>query len=626
MDILLKLVNKWGHILINNSTMNDNYFDEQEYENLRKENDYEGMIRMLSAQRAKTIEDQLEVNREISKLKNLESLESAILNHTANEEDRSTYNFYKRISQGYINPWGETGYEKDKEYFDLYTNLGNNGNKEARTFGIAFSTRDDYAKFLENLNVSEDNLENYGLRTNTQNGRFVVNFDKSNNRYINIVNSIVKTAGDINAERTKKVLDNWYNYIPGVQLYKNIAGLFSDSSAQSAKVDRERIADFIKDPFEISVYDSDGNLMHPEFLDAVGNIKDNVLNPITGVTTVQYGLLNPTVGPQVAYHSANQLIDRAQGNDTSYFLDKFKQLYDIQKNAEETYNNVRNAALNKSFMAKGVVSEYMDARHAQLDGLHKAGRLTDQQYKNYVSELEERIKNYINGVGFSQYEIWSADSGDTYLPIEDNAERGELFDVISNANRENRLKILAANFGGMTGSLLIIQAKADSKGNAPEGDFDKGRRLFIPGFINTDAENGIQFSLSNQAEIQFNQHRAYSYPYNFEYSPTKITGFDNADYRYVDKNGNEQIVDENIVRQMIQDDLWTKKITSELPLATLKPDGTLDMNQFNTLLDASIYDYIKTYYGEFLTNGLYSTKRMELMESVERAFNNTNYK
>ena len=601
--------------------MNDNYFDEQVYEELRKENDYEGMINMLSAQRAKTIEDQLEVNREISKLKNLESLESAILNHTANEEDKSTYNFYKRISQGYINPWGGTGYENDKEYFDLYDSLGNNGNKQARTFGIAFDTHDDYAKFLENLNVSEDNVYDYGLRTKTQNGKFVVNFDKSNNRYINIVNSIVKTAGDINAERRNKVLDNWYNYIPAVQVYKNVAGLFSDSSAQSAKIDRERLAEFIKNPFEIQVFDSDGMQMHPDFSDVVGNVKDNMLNPVTGVG-LTFGFANPTLVPEAIYHSSNQLIDRVQGYDTTYFLSKFKELYDIQKNAEETYNNVRNAALNKSFMAKGVVSEYMDARHAQLDGLRMKGRLTDQQYKSYVSELEERIKNYINGVGFSQYEIWSADSGDTYLPIEDNAERGELFDVISNANRENRLKILAANFGGMTGSLLIIQPKADSNGNAPEGDFNKGRRLFIPGFINTDAENGIQFSLSNQAEIQFNQHRAYSYPYNFENSPTKITGFDNADYRYVDKNRNEHIIDENIVRQMIQDDLWTKKTISELPLATLKPDGTLDMDQFNTRLDASIYDYIKKYYGEFLTNGLYSTKSMELKESVARAFNN----
>ena len=452
------------------------------YNQFISDGDYVGAANYLSRAHFSDPVKQSLVNQAIKKLRTDGRRIQGMMSR-ADENQRKAFSFLNAVNSNGILPGLNNGIDADgnrrasdnvfsKDYAEAKRRLGSQGSKEAESLSIKFGGQiekrrllsldwlakdyeyktDAFEDMLRRSRLSKDSLIKSGAKVKIKDGQYILDISKRNPLFNKVYNALLSTKG----------YDNNYRFqVAGIDAKGKLIGI------------GDRDKDYINWRSRTDITDTDGYYVNP-----TGNNNFEMPNNIVSI--------------------ANQAIRPIKDNDING---------------------------SKLSTVSSMILPFNSARRKEISDALNGGRLNTELASALVKENNEAILNGLMNADFTQYELYVTDEENpddhtTVRHIVDSSnEKANIQDLvraaISSGKFDPETQVSLGMQGNQTGYVITIPTKIDNDtetGNRIEDIKQNSRQIFIPDFMNGEAEKVFSQNSQTRAMKELASMEMYNYP------------------------------------------------------------------------------------------------------------------
>lgn len=452
------------------------------YNQFISDGDYVGAANYLSRAHFSDPVKQSLVNQAIKKLRTDGRRIQGMMSR-ADENQRKAFSFLNAVNSNGILPGLNNGTDADgnrrasdnvfsKDYAEAKRRLGSQGSKEAESLSIKFGGQtekrrllgldwlakdyeyktDAFEDMLRRSRLSKDALIKSGAKVKIKDGQYILDISKRNPLFNKVYNALLSTKG----------YDNNYRFqVAGIDAKGKLIGI-GDSDK-----------DYINWRSRTDITDTDGYYVNP-----TGNNNFEMPNNIVAV--------------------ANKAILPVKGIDING---------------------------SKLSTVSSMILPFNSARRKQISDALNTGSLNTELANALVKENSNAIINGLMNADFTQYEMYITDEENpddhtTVRHIVDSSnEKANIQDLvraaISSGKFDPETQVSLGMQGNQTGYVITIPTKIDNDtetGNRIEDIKQNSRQIFIPDFMNGEAEKLFSQNSQTRAMKELASMEMYNYP------------------------------------------------------------------------------------------------------------------
>lgn len=451
------------------------------YNQFISDGDYVGAANYLSRAHFSDPVKQSLVNQAIKKLRTDGRRIQGMMSR-ADENQRKAFSFLNAVNSNGILPGLNNGIDADgnrrasdnifsKDYAEAKRRLGSQGSKEAESLSIKFGGQtekrrllgldwlakdyeyktDAFEDMLRRSRLSKDALIKSGAKVKIKDGQYILDISKRNPLFNKVYNALLSTKG----------YDNNYRFqVAGIDAKGKLIGV---SDADKNWINRRSRTD---------ITDTDGYYINP-----TGNNNFEMPNNIVAV--------------------ANKAIRPVKDNDING---------------------------SKLSTVSSMILPFNSARRKQISDALNGGRLNTELANALVKENSNAIINGLMNADFTQYEMYVTDEENpddhtTVRHIVDSSnEKANIQDLVRAAIASGKFdpetQVSLGMQGNQTGYVITIPTKMDNDtetGNRVEDIKQNSRQIFIPDFMNGEAEKLFSQNSQTRAMKELASMEMYNY-------------------------------------------------------------------------------------------------------------------
>ena len=452
------------------------------YNQFISDGDYVGAANYLSRAHFSDPVKQSLVNQAIKKLRTDGRRIQGMMSR-ADENQRKAFSFLNAVNSHGILPGLNNGIDADgnrrasdnvfsKDYAEAKRRLGSQGSKEAESLSIKFGGQtekrrllgldwlakdyeyktDAFEDMLRRSRLSKNALIKSGAKVKIKDGQYILDISKRNPLFNKVYNALLSTKG----------YDNKYRFqVAGVDAKGKLIGI-GDSDK-----------DYINWRSRTDITDTDGYYVNP-----TGNNNFEMPNNIVAV--------------------ANKAIRPVKGIDNDG---------------------------SKLSTVSSMILPFNSARRKQISDSLNGGRLNTELANALIKENSNAIINGLMNADFTQYEMYVTDeeNPDDHTTVRhavDNSnEKANIQDLVRAAIASGKFdpetQVSLGMQGNQTGYVITIPTKIDKNtetGNQIEDIKQNSRQIFIPDFMNGEAEKVFSQNSQTRAMKELASMEMYNYP------------------------------------------------------------------------------------------------------------------
>lgn len=451
------------------------------YNQFISDGDYVGAANYLSRAHFSDPVKQSLVNQAIKKLRTDGRRIQGMMSR-ADENQRKAFSFLNAVNSNGILPGLNNGTDADgnrrasdnifsKDYAEAKRRLGSQGSKEAESLSIKFGGQtekrrllgldwlakdyeyktDAFEDMLRRSRLSKDALIKSGAKVKIKDGQYILDISKRNPLFNKVYNALLSTKG----------YDNNYRFqVAGIDAKGKLIGV---SDADKNWINRRSRTD---------ITDTDGYYINP-----TGNNNFEMPNNIVSI--------------------ANKAIRPVKGID----------------------NNG-----SKLSTVSSMILPFNSARRKQISDALNTGRLNSDLANALVKENSNAIINGLMNADFTQYELYITDEENTddhttvRHIVDSSNEKANIQDLVRAAIASGKFdpetQVSLGMQGNQTGYVITIPTKMDKDtetGNRVEDIKQNSRQIFIPDFMNGEAEKLFSQNSQTRAMKELASMEMYNY-------------------------------------------------------------------------------------------------------------------
>ena len=452
------------------------------YNQFISDGDYVGAANYLSRAHFSDPVKQSLVNQAIKKLRTDGRRIQGMMSR-ADENQRKAFSFLNAVNSNGILPGLNNGTDADgnrrasdnifsKDYAEAKRRLGSQGSKEAESLSIKFGGQtekrrllgldwlakdyeyktDAFEDMLRRSRLSKDALIKSGAKVKIKDGQYILDISKRNPLFNKVYNALLSTKG----------YDNNYRFqVAGIDAKGKLIGV---SDADKNWINRRSRTD---------ITNTDGYYINP-----TGNNNFEMPNNIVSI--------------------ANKAIRPVKGIDNDG---------------------------SKLSTVSSMILPFNSARRKQISDALNSGGLNTELANALVKENSNAIINGLMNADFTQYEMYVTDEENpddhtTVRHIVDNSnEKANIQDLVRAAIASGKFdpetQVSLGMQGNQTGYVITIPTKIDNDtetGNRVEDIKQNSRQIFIPDFMNGEAEKVFSQNSQTRAMKELASMEMYNYP------------------------------------------------------------------------------------------------------------------
>ena len=452
------------------------------YNQFISDGDYVGAANYLSRAHFSDPVKQSLVNQAIKKLRTDGRRIQGMMSR-ADENQRKAFSFLNAVNSNGILPGLNNGTDADgnkrasdnifsKDYAEAKRRLGSQGSKEAESLSIKFGGQtekrrllgldwlakdyeyktDAFEDMLRRSRLSKDALIKSGAKVKIKDGQYILDISKRNHLFNKVYNALLSTKG----------YDNNYRFqVAGIDAKGKLIGV---SDLDKNWINRRSRTD---------ITDTDGYYINP-----TGNNNFEMPNNIVAV--------------------ANKAIRPVKDNDING---------------------------SKLSTVSSMILPFNSARRKQISDALNTGRLNSDLASALVKENNEAILNGLMNADFTQYEMYITDeeNPDDHTTVRHSVdtsnEKANIQDLlraaIASGKFDPETQVSLGMQGNQTGYVITIPTKMDNDtetGNRVEDIKQNSRQIFIPDFMNGEAEKLFSQNSQTRAMKELASMEMYNYP------------------------------------------------------------------------------------------------------------------
>lgn len=452
------------------------------YNQFISDGDYVGAANYLSRAHFSDPVKQSLVNQAIKKLRTDGRRIQGMMSR-ADENQCKAFSFLNAVNSNGILPGLNNGTDADgnrrasdnifsKDYAEAKRSLGSQGSREAESLSIKFGGQtekrrllgldwlakdyeyktDAFEDMLRRSRLSKDTLIKSGAKVKIKDGQYILDISKRNPLFNKVYNALLSTKG----------YDNNYRFqVAGIDAKGKLIGV---SNADKNWINRRSRTD---------ITDTDGYYINP-----TGNNNFEMLNNIVSI--------------------ANKTIHPVKDNDING---------------------------SKLSTVSSMILPFNSARRKEISDALNTGRLNTGLANALVKENNEAILNGLMNADFTQYELYVTDEENyddhtTVRHIVDSSnEKANIQDLVRAAIASGKFdpetQVSLGMQGNQTGYVITIPTKMDKDretGNRVKDIKQNSRQIFIPDFMNGEAEKLFSQNSQTRAMKELASMEMYNYP------------------------------------------------------------------------------------------------------------------
>lgn len=452
------------------------------YNQFISDGDYVGAANYLSRAHFSDPVKQSLVNQAIKKLRTDGRRIQGMMSR-ADKNQRKAFSFLNAVNSNGILPGLNNGIDADgnrrpsdnvfsKDYAEAKRRLGSQGSKEAESLSIKFGGQtekrrllgldflakdyeyktDAFEDMLRRSRLSKNALIKSGAKVKVKDGQYVLDISKRNPLFNKVYNALLSTKG----------YDNKYRFqVAGIDAKGKLIGI-GDSDK-----------DYINWKSRTDITDTDGYYINP-----TGNNNFEMPNNIIAV--------------------ANKAIHPVKDNDING---------------------------SKLSTVSSMILPFNSARRKQISDALNTGRLNTALANALVKENGDAILNGLMNADFTQYEMYITDeeNPDDHTTVrhsvDSSNEKANIQDLVRAAIASGKFdpetQVSLGMQGNQTGYVITIPTKIDKDtetGNRVEDIKQNSRQIFIPDFMNGEAEKLFSQNSQTRAMKELASMEMYNYP------------------------------------------------------------------------------------------------------------------
>lgn len=452
------------------------------YNQFISDGDYVGAANYLSRAHFSDPVKQSLVNQAIKKLRTDGRRIQGMISR-ADENQRKAFSFLNAVNSNGILPGINNGTDADgnrrasdnifsKDYSEAKRRLGSQGSKEAESLSIKFGGQtekrrllgldwlakdykyktDAFEDMLRRSRLSKNALVKSGAKVKIKDGQYILDISKRNPLFNKVYNALLSTKG----------YDNKYRFqVAGIDAKGKLIGIGDTDK------------DWINRRSRTDITDTDGYYINP-----TGNNNFEMPNNIVSV--------------------ANRAIRPVKGIDNDG---------------------------SKLSTVSSMILPFNSARRKQISDALNGGRLNTELANALVKENGNAIINGLMNADFTQYEMYVTDEENTEdhttvrHVIDSSNEKANIQDLVRAAIASGKFdpetQVSLGMQGNQTGYVITIPTKMDKDtetGNRVEDIKQNSRQIFIPDFMNGEAEKVFSQNSQTRAMKELASMEMYNYP------------------------------------------------------------------------------------------------------------------
>lgn len=452
------------------------------YNQFISDGDYVGAANYLSRAHFSDPVKQSLVNQAIKKLRTDGRRIQGMMSR-ADENQRKAFSFLNAVNSNGILPGLNNGTDADgnkrasdnifsKDYAEAKRRLGSQGSKEAESLSIKFGGQtekrrllgldwlakdyeyktDAFEDMLRRSRLSKDALIKSGAKVKIKDGQYILDISKRNHLFNKVYNALLSTKG----------YDNNYRFqVAGIDAKGKLIGV---SDLDKNWINRRSRTD---------ITDTDGYYINP-----TGNNNFEMPNNIVAV--------------------ANKAIRPVKDNDING---------------------------SKLSTVSSMILPFNSARRKQISDALNTGRLNTELANALVKENGNAILNGLMNGDFTQYEMYVTDeeNPDDHTTVRHSVdtsnEKANIQDLlraaIASGKFDPETQVSLGMQGNQTGYVITIPTKMDNDtetSNRVEDIKQNSRQIFIPDFMNGEAEKLFSQNSQTRAMKELASMEMYNYP------------------------------------------------------------------------------------------------------------------
>lgn len=272
---------------------------------------------------------------------------------------------------------------------------------------------------------------------------------------------------------------------------------------------------------------------------------------------------------------SNIIVDKEEFNITNIF-----KASGIINNARKLQDKAIEDQQTISLQEDIVVTPFLGHGHANAYKRMARGAISIDDYNKIVEERTKVYNTLLKQAGLQNHDVFVASDFDGKSDDKGNEVKGKIFQQIDAKDKDKiieqilvamddkRLTYSAAMHEGEVGTYITISPKVDSNGNAVEGDYGKGMRIFIPGLFKSSCDESFNADTKQMSVRENADMRRWNYGKflkNGEY-----VGYDKEIGAYkldTDKSGNEikvPITTEDILQRLNEENIIDSSVSTLL--------------------------------------------------------------
>lgn len=474
------------------------------YDKFISDGDFVGAANYLSRAHFSDPVKQQMVNQTIKSLRTDGRRIQAMMSH-ADDTQRAAYSFLDAVNNNNVLPGLNNGIDSEgnrrkstnefsKAYSDALRNLGSTKNTDAEGISIKFGGKtekrtffcidwlvkdveyndDAFNEMLKRTHLSKESLLKAGAKIKVQNGQYILDISKRSSLF-------------------NKVYD-------GIRNIKNDKGLYR---------------------FQIAGIDAKGNIIkhyesyRPSSIMERGELIHQGVNiPVRGGASS-----SPIEGSDGYYFNPSLSMNA-----------NFEAPAKIIESANQAIRPVKGMSGDGSGVStvSSMILPFNSARRKQISDALNTGRLNSDLASALVKENNEAILNGLMNADFTQYEMYVTDeeNPDDHTTVrhsvDSSNEKANLQDLVRAAISDGTISADKLDYyvslgmqGNQTGYVITIPSKMDKNtetGNRVEDIKQNSRQIFIPDFMNGEAEKVFSQNSQTRAMKELASMEMYNYP------------------------------------------------------------------------------------------------------------------
>lgn len=470
------------------------------YDKFISDGDFVGAANYLSRAHFSDPVKQQMVNQTIKSLRTDGRRIQAMMSH-ADDTQKAAYSFLNAVNNNNVLPGLNNGIDSEgnrrkstngfsKAYSDALRNLGSTKNTDAEGISIKFGGKtekrtlfsidwlakdveyndDAFNDMLKRTHLTKEALIKAGAKIKVQNGQYILDISKRSSLFNKIYDSI--------------------------RNIKNDKGLYR---------------------FQIAGIDAKGNIIkNNESRRPASAMERDVLKRQGIDVATRFGAFSSPIEESDGYYF----------NPSVSMINNFEAPAKAIKSANQTIRPVKGMSGNGSgvFTVSSMILPFNSARRKQISDALNTGRLNTELANALIKENGNAILNGLMNADFTQYEMYVTDeeNPDDHTTVRHSVdtsnEKANIQDLlraaIASGKFDPETQVSLGMQGNQTGYVITIPTKVyenTETGNRVEDIKQNSRQIFIPDFMNGEAEKVFSQNSQTRAMKELASMEMYNY-------------------------------------------------------------------------------------------------------------------